>query len=400
MHREQRGSGGISKPVIADLFQLPVCLAFVASVASCLYMIYCMRRIPAFLSRPPGSSGFHPPVSILKPLCGMEHELYRNLRSFCEQDYPDYQVIFGVRDAEDPAVGVVRRIMAEFPRLDLVLVVDGHIHGANLKISNLVNMQAAAKHDFLVIADSDMRVGPDYLSVVVAPFKDGSTGAVTCLYRATPASTLASRFGAMHINADFLPSVLVAAALSDIHFCFGATMAVRRTALDAIGGLQSLANVLADDYQLGKCVNEAGFTVRLSGYVVENIVHEPDFKSLLLHELRWARTVRASSPWGYVGSILTYPLPLALLFLAVSGGSPAGLVLTVVAIVLRLRLRHCVRYCFGIGGKPLCCLTPLRDLLSAAIWLASFAGRSVRWKGFQFAIDRHGQMHVMGRAFL
>lgn len=379
----------------ADLIQCLTCITFAASIISCLYIIFCMRRIPAFLSQRPKSSGFQPPVTLLKPLCGMEHELYENLCSFCTQYYPDYQIIFGVRHVDDPSIPVVKRIMDEFSGLDMSLVVDGRIHGANLKVSNLVNMMAAAKYDLLVMADSDMRVGPDYLSALVTPFSDISTGAVTCLYRATPASTLASRFGAMHINADFLPSVLVAATLSDIQYCFGATMAVRRTVLDDIGGFQSLANVLADDYQLGKRVNRAGFTIRLSDYVVENIVYEPDFQSLLWHELRWARTVRAASPWGYAGSILTHPLPLALLFLIVSGASPAGLAMTIIAMILRLRLRHCVREGFGIGGKPLCCMTPLRDLLSAAIWAASFMGHTVRWKGSHLTLQHHGEIRTV-----
>ncbi len=381
--------------MIAYFIQFLICVAFATSVISCLYVVFCMQRIPAFLSRRPRPASFHPPVTILKPLCGIDHELYHNLRSFCEQDYPEYQIIFGIRHADDPAADIVKRIMLEFPGLDASLVADERTHGANLKISNLINMQVAAKHDILVIADSDMRVSSDYLSAITAPFRDDSTGAVTCLYRATPAATLASRFGAMHINADFLPSVLVATAVSNVHFCFGATMAVRRAALDAIGGLHSLTNVLADDYQLGQRVANAGFTVCLSDYVVENIVHEPDFKSLLSHELRWARTVRVSSPWGYAGSILTHPLPLALLFLAVSGGSLTGLGMTIIAVVLRLRLRHRVQHAFGIRGKPLCLLTPLRDLLSAAVWLVGFAGRAVRWKGASFAVDHRGQLHAM-----
>lgn len=327
----------------------------------------------------------------------MEHELYENLHSFCVQNYPDYQIIFGVCHANDPAISIARQIMAELPDMDISLIVDHHIYGENLKISNLINMQATAKYDILVIADSDMRVDSDYLISIVSPFRTASTGAVTCLYRATPAATLASRFGAMHINADFLPSVLVASAFSDIDFCFGATMAVHRTALDAIGGLKSLADVLADDYQLGKHVREAGFTVCLSDYVVENIVYEADFKNLLQHELRWARTVRVSNPWGYAGSILTHPLPLALLFLVVSGGSLIGLMMTMTAVILRLRLRHCVQDGFGIKGKPLCCLTPLRDLLSAGVWIVGFAGRIVRWKGARFSVDQRGRLHALKR---
>jgi len=381
-----------------NFFYCMNCILFAASVISCLYVVFCMRRIPAFLARRAEHADFHPPVTVLKPLCGMEHELEENLRSFCAQDYPNYQIVFGARHAEDAAVPVVKRLMAEFPELDATLVVDEHIHGGNLKVSNLINMLAAAKHHILIMADSDMRVGRDYLGAIAAPFADASTGAVTCLYRATPASNMASRLGAMHINADFLPSVLVAAALSDIEYCFGATMAIRRSALDAIGGMQSMADVLADDYQLGKRVSEAGFSVRLSDYVVENIVYEMDFKSLFLHELRWARTVRVSSPQGYAGSIFTYPVPLALLFLTVSGGSLAGFAMLTLAVILRLRLRHCVRDGFGIGGKPLCCLTPLRDLLSAGIWAASFMGRTVHWKGARLTLQDHGEIKSAGRA--
>ena len=325
----------------------------------------------------------------------MEPELYENLRSFCDQDYPDYQVVFGTRDAEDPAIAVIERIIKEFPRRDLSLVVDESVIGTNLKVSILASMYRSAKHDLLVVADSDMRVERHYLRAVVAPFEDKQVGAVTCLYKGTPAAGLPSQLGAMFINDCFAPSVLVALSFQELHFCFGATMAVTRKALEKSGGFPVLADQLADDHMLGKHVAQQGLKVILSAYLVENKVWEPSFSALFQHELRWARTIRAMQPVGYAFSFTTYPVAVSLLFLPFLP-STAGLTAVAVSVILRVLLHRAVQVKFHVGRSAMPWLAPVRDLLSFLVWAASFFGRSVEWRKQQFSVRSDGQLMNKG----
>ncbi len=342
------------------------------------------------------------PVTVLKPLCQAEHELRENLRSFCLQDYPTYQIVFGVQDAADPALAEVRALMRDHPELDISVVVDSAVFGSNLKVSNLVNMYRAAKYDLIVIADSDMRVGSDYLAAVVAEFDDPSVGAVTCLYSGTANKGLASQLGAMFINEWFVPSVLVATSFSDLRFCFGATMAVRRQALAAIGGLEALNHQLADDHMLGKLIAELGYKVRLCPYIVVNVVDEPSLGSLFRHELRWARTVRTVQPFGYAMSFVTYAIPMSIL---VSIGIEASLdwdEMSLIAVWIALTLRVVVHLAVGWTLKSYrptdFFLIPVRDLLSFAVWAASYFSRNVAWKNQKFYVHADGRMDTRGSA--
>ena len=368
-------------------------LATVASLSYAVFSIACIKRFRKQLRRHAG--GCRPAVTVLKPLHGMDSQLYDNLRSFCEQDYPEYQIIFAAADQKDPAVAVVRRLIAEQPARDLSLVVNAREIGSNRKISNVANAYDLAKHDLIVIADSDMRVGPDYLAQVAAGFEEKGVGAVTCLYVGAPSGGLASRLGSMFINESFLPSVLVALRLQDLKFCFGATMAMRRQALDDIGGFEALASYLADDYMLGKLVSDKGYKVNLAPYVVKNVVYEPDLKSLLQHELRWARTVRTVRPAGYAFSVLTQPLPMSLLLLALQ---PAlhSVLFVAAALLLRTVQHYTVRDAFGITAPAAPWLVPVRDLLYFAVWAASFFGRDVQWRDAKFAVTRNGHMTLTG----
>ena len=325
----------------------------------------------------------------------MEPELYENLRSFCDQDYPDYQVVFGVRDAQDPAIEVIERIIKEFPRLNLSLIVDETVIGANLKVCILASMYRAAKHDLLVIADSDMRVERHYLRAVAAPFEDPQVGAVTCFYKGTAGAGLPSRLGAMFINNCFAPSVLVALSFQELRFCFGATMAVTRKALEASGGFPALADQLADDHMLGKHVAQQGLKVILLDYVVENRVWEPNFRSLFQHELRWARTIRAMQPAGYAFSFITYPVAISLLFLPLEPVA-AGLMVVAVSVILRVLLQRAVHASFRIRGPAKPWLAPVRDLIGFLMWAASFFGRSVEWREQQFSVRSDGQLMNKG----
>ena len=376
--------------------RIALVIAVAAVTASIVYLFWALWAVRAFGRLRPAAGTFTAPVTILKPVCGLDPGLYGNLRSFCEQDHPEFQVLFGVRDPDDPAIPVVERVIRDFPGRDLGLVVDERVIGTNLKVSNLANMFPQAKHDVLVVADSDMRVDRKYLSAVTAPFADPKVGAVTCLYKGTPVGGLPSVLGSMFINDWFLPSVLAALTFNPMRFCFGATMAVRREALEEIGGFSALASHIADDYMLGRLVSESGYSVELSRYVVENLVLEPDVKTLIRHEMRWARTVRSVQPLGYTFSFLTNAIPLALILVLVSGFAAAGWAMLALAIVLRVTLHNVVRASVGIRGPAMPWLVPARDILSFVVWGGSFFGRDVHWREQRFLLEADGQLAMKG----
>lgn len=380
--------------MVVDILYALMLVAIAVNVASAVFVWLAIRCVKAFKLATPGSDAFQPPVTILKPVCGLDESLYENLRSFCHQAYPRYQVIFGVLDAADPAIPTVERLIRELDDVDITLVVDGNVSGDNLKASNLVNMVPAAKYDLLFVADSDMRVDETYLATVVAPFADPRVGAVTCLYKASASRHLPSRLASMFINEWFLPSVLVSAKLRDIRFCFGATMAVRRPLLEMIGGFKAIAEYLADDHMLGKLVSQRGFKVVLSDYVVENVVAEESFAHMLQHELRWARTVRTVEPLGHAFSFIMYGVPVALISavdVVVTAGwqwLAAGLVAS--AILLRAGVHLAVHRKLNLPKDGSLWLIPLRDIVSFGVWAMSFLGRQIKWRGRALVVNRDG----------
>jgi ceramide glucosyltransferase len=360
-----------------------------ASAAGSLYLLFAGVAVRRFAARAQPSVPVAAPVSILKPLCGEDAGLYDNLESFCRQEYPQWQVVFGVQDPGDAAIPVVRRLIAAYPGADLVLVVEPSRRDGNLKVANLQNMLPKARHDVIVIADSDMHVRPDYLADVTAPLADHATGLVTCLYRGVSAGGLWSQLACLNINHGFLPQALVAAALGERNGCFGATIALRRDTLDAVGGLAAIAHSLADDHALGAAVRRLGLGVVLSPHVVDNVVAEPSLAALFRHELRWSRTIRAIAPAGFAGSILTQPMVLALLALVVAP-RPAMAVLAL-ALVCRTAMVRMVDGALRLPATPLW-LMPLRDLLSFAVFIATFLSRTVAWRDRTFRIGRDGQL--------
>jgi ceramide glucosyltransferase len=331
-----------------------------------------------------------PSVTVFKPLCGAEPETYECLRSFCDQDYPDFQVVFGVADTNDPVVPIIERLKAEFPSRHLRLVVDRRQHGTSRKVSNLVNMMPAARHDYFVIADSDVRVERDYLSRVVAPLQDEGVGIVTCAYRGVPRAGVWSLLGSQFINEWFIPSVRVAALGGSRAFAFGVTIAVSRRVLSRIGGFMSLVNQLADDYRLGELTRNLGLRTVLSDVVVETFVAETSLGDLVRHELRWLRTIRAVRPVGYLLAFITFGVPVAALGVLLGGGSPATLAMLAITALVRALLHIKMR-----GDKhvvlPLLVL-PLRDLLSVALWHWGFVTRSVRWRDDLYLVNRDGSV--------
>lgn len=347
-----------------------------------------------FSRRPMGAPPEGQPVSVLKPLYGAEPGLYENLRSFADQDYPDFQVVLGLRDRTDVALPVARALIDARPRRDIALVVDPHASGSNLKVANLENMLPAARHDLIVIADSDMRVTRDYLAVVAAPLADPATGIVTCLYKGVPDDRLWSRLSALHINFSFLPGALVGDWMRVGGGCFGATIALRREVLERIGGFGRLRHELADDHRMGSAVRGLGLKAVLSPYVVENRISEPSLASLWRHELRWARTSRMMAPGGFAGSVVTHAVVLAALAAVVCEPVAAGALLAG-SVLLRWASAAAIARWLDLPREGLW-LLPLRDVLSFAVFLGSFCGRSVLWRDHSYRIEPGGRMSFEG----
>jgi ceramide glucosyltransferase len=342
-----------------------------------------------------------PPVSILKPLCGAEPGLYEHLRSFCLQDCPEFQIVFGVRESGDPACAVVRRLMAEFPGIPMELVVNPELHGSNCKISNVINMLPHACHDMLVIADSDAFVGRDYLTAVASPLLDEKNGLVTCIYRGTPTPGIWSRLGAMYINEWYVPSVLLAWLFGHDRYVSGQTLCLRRETLTAIGGFGVLANHLADDYQLGELVRGLGLKIVLSSYVVKGQHHETDLHSLVRHELRWMNTIRVLRPNSFRFMFIGFSLPLATvgiaaaaLFPTAAAPIPVAWALFAATLIGRLVLHFLNR---SNDRNPLVdlWLLPVRDVLILWVWCRTFFTSQVTWRGYEFDVDSDGVMHPL-----
>ncbi|MGA8574589.1 MAG: bacteriohopanetetrol glucosamine biosynthesis glycosyltransferase HpnI [Candidatus Cybelea sp.] len=352
----------------------------VVAIAGGLYLALACARVAAFARRPLQlATEFLPSVTILKPISGLEPDLYENLRSVCDQDYPArYEVVYCFHDADDPAVAVGERLAAEFPGIARVAI-GQNAAMTNPKIANLAKASAAPNGEIVVIADSDVRVDREYLRALAGAFASERVGAATCLYAGMPNASLVSRLGAMQIEEVFIPSVLVALALGPLRFCLGATMAVRRSLLDAFGGIAALGGGLADDHRLGELVAARNRSVELSRYVVRTAVPETAPAALWSHELRWARTNLALAPAGYAFSFLIYALPFAVLHLAITRNLALGLPLVGVVAALRLLLHYLARAALGVTRDDVA-LIPIRDLLSLAVWVASFFGRNVRWR--------------------
>jgi ceramide glucosyltransferase len=340
------------------------------------------------------SSTSLPPVTILKPLCGAEPGLYEHLRSFCRQDYPEFQIVFGLHDAADPACSVVERLRAEFPSLPIDIVVNPQQHGCNHKTSNLINMLVRARHDVLAMADSDVFVGPDYLRTVTAPLMDRNVGLVTCIYQDIPTGWIWSRLGAMYINEWYVPMVLLGWLFGNQSYASGQTLCLRRETLQAIGGLQAISNHLAEDYRLGELIRGLGQRIELSHYVVKGLHHEKNLDALARHELRWMRTLRALRPRSFRLFFLTFALPLALFGAILAGvGSSlpvAAWILCGITIAARLALHFAHR----VGGDRHMLsdvwLLPMHDLLICWVWFQSFLTSQVTWRGVKFDVGVDG----------
>ena len=367
-----------------------------AGAFGCLYMILAAALVLAPTRPEPPFDASAPAVTILKPLHGDEAGLFENLASFCEQDYPGpVQIVFGVENPNDPAIGVVERLRAAYPGKPIELVVDTRVMGSNPKIANLINMSERIAHDIVVLADSDIRVQRDYLSRLVRALERFG-GAVTCPYYGISADNLWSRLAQMTIDSHFLPGVVVGARLKLSRPCLGSTIALRRQSLIAIGGFEPLADCLADDYVLGELLQARGEPVTVLPLAVGHVCSESSFAELWRHELRWALTIRTIDPLGYLGWAVTHAFPLALIAWAIGGGWPA-IGLGLAALACRAVLIFAIERGYGLPRHPYW-LIPVRDLLSFGVFVSGFVARDVSWRGHHYELMSEGILKSQRRS--
>ncbi|MBW4518477.1 MAG: bacteriohopanetetrol glucosamine biosynthesis glycosyltransferase HpnI [Scytolyngbya sp. HA4215-MV1] len=369
-------------------------LCLLLSLTAIAYYSFAIFAASQFFSKPTATNpDFCPPVSVLKPLCGVDSSTYDNLASFCRQEYPSYQIIFGIQDACDPSLAVVKQLMEEFPALEIDFVVSDRQIGSNLKVSNLANAVVEAKYDILVLADSDIWVGTDYLKQVIQPLQETQVGVVTCLYRSRTEGKMAG-FEALSISTEFLPSVLVARQLEGMAFALGATIVIRASVLTAIGGFSAVANYLEDDFKLGNLPAQAGYQVVLSDYVVDHVLSTSSLMELIHHQTRWGRSTRAARPWGYLGLIFTHGTTTSLLFWLMTGASLIGWVVLATTWTMRFMMAWLVgvKYLCDPVAQKFFWLLPLRDLTSFGLWCYSFWGNTVEWRGRSLKITKGGKL--------
>ena len=360
-------------------------------------LVYCILTIIAAVRyravQPPALKA-GAPISVLKPLAGVDDGLEGNLRTFFEQEYANFEILFAVRSAQDPAIAVAERLRAQYPQVPSRLIVTGEPPYPNAKVYSLDRMLAEARHDLIAMADSDIRVTRGLLAVIAAEFQDPKLGLATCPYRAVPGASPWSTLEAIGLNTEFIGGVLVARMLDGMKFALGPTIAARRATLTGIGGFDAVKDFLAEDFVMGKLAAERGDGVILSSYVIDHCIGAQPLAANLKHRLRWNRSTRRSRPAGYIGQLFTNPLPLALaLWLAQPGWwalAAATLLLRAVAgwatagHVLHDRLT--ARLFF---------LVPVQDLLSFAMWVAGFFGNTILWRGRKYYLQADGRFELV-----
>jgi ceramide glucosyltransferase len=379
-------------PALAAVVRWTLLVPVITGSVYGLLCVLAMSRLKAATSRPRPTSW--PPVTVLKPVCGLEKDLAENLRSACRQDYPDYQVILSAQSRDDPALPLLQEIQAEFGPERVDVVVDGSQTAPNGKIRNLLGAFPYARHDVLVISDSDVRLRPDYLATIVAPLDETGVGCACTYYRAARAERWYELLEQLTLNADFVPSLVFASVTGSSRFVLGASTALTRSMLEEIGGLAGLSDYLVEDFEMGRRILAAGKRIVILPYFVDTMV---DLKTPLQwwnHQLYWDQNTRAANPWGLFGTILVRAVPFALLFAALRLFDPLGLQILVAAIGIRLATAAVVLG-WGLGDWTSVrglALLPLRDLAGLVSWLLAFIWPTVIWRGEQFVLGRDGRM--------
>jgi len=377
---------------------IPHIVVFVGLAASGLFYLASQFAFRRFFDREPPPPELPddelPGITILKPLKGPDPCLYANLESLCLQSYPRFQILCGVADAGDPAIEVVRQLQRAYPRADIDLVIDPTVFGTNYKVSNLHNMMRIAKHEVIALADSDIRVRAGHLRGLAAHLRDPRVGAVTCLYRAVSPGGLAAMTECLFINSDFCTNVLVARLIETLRYAFGATIALRRSVLDEIGGFLPLASYLADDYQIGNRVAARGYRIALSKDLVDTMIGESRWRDLIRHQVRWARTYRICRPAGYFATVLVHGTLWSALVVLLNGFSPLACAAAGGVLALRYASMFVLyrRYLDMNAGIAELLWLPVKDLFSTLVWLSAFTGDTVWWSGRRFRVERNGEM--------
>jgi len=382
-------------PSTQATFLLVALAGTLGGLAYYLLSLWSAMRFARAAERAPKLAPFTPPVSILKPLRGLDPQMMASFRSHCLQEYPEYEILFGVSDADDAALEGVEQLRREFPEQQIQVVVCPEVLGANRKVSTLIQMLPHAKHEHLLINDSDIRVEKDYLRRIFAPFGESAAskpvGMVTALYRGVAGTSLWAKLESLGISTDFTGGVLSAHLLEGgLRFGLGSTLAFTRAGLEKIGGLEPIVDFLADDYELGARLHTAGYRVILSDAVVDTFLPNYGFAAFWEHQMRWARNVRDARRWGYLGVLFTFGLPWAMLLVAAAQGAPwSWMVLGTVGIV---RLMLAIALGVGMLGDRQVVgtlwLVPLRDVIAMLTWFASFAGNTIVWRGMKFRLKR------------
>lgn len=372
---------------------LVLCLTSIGFYLFCIYSA--LDFFPRSRKQARERTDYLPPVSILKSVCGVGDGTYHNLASFCEQHYPRYQIIFGVQDRRDPVVSVIQRLMRDFrlQDIDIQLVVCDRAMGTNPKVSNLIQMEARAQYPFLLISDSDIRVGRDYLRQVIQPMRNPNVGAVTCMCHSL-SKGIVGTLEALKESTEFCPQVLAARKLEGIKFGLGSTILVRRQALEQIGGLTPIADYLADDFLLGNRIANAGYTVVISDFIVEHELSIQDFRRFVQRQIRWNRGIRSCRPWGYRGLLFSYGVPAGFIFWVLSGRSFWGTAVFSATVLARWVMGYVVGALFlnDRAARRFLWAVPLQDLISFALWCFGLVGNAVYWGGNYFLLTPEGKL--------
>ncbi len=371
------------------MFALAIAVAFLlaGSLIYCLLVVIAARN---YLAQKIPAAAPAAPVSVIKPLSGADEGLEANLRSFFEQDHPQYELLFGVSDSADPAASVVRALIEQFPTRAARLLITGAPPYPNAKVYSLERMVAETRHDILVMSDSDIRVPPGFLRSIAAEFSDPQVALATCPYRAMAGASLWSQLEAEGMNTEFLAGLLVARLVEGMRFAVGPTIAARKQALAAIGGFAKLKDYLAEDFIMGKFAAQAGMGVILSRNIVQHRIGSQTLRASISHRMRWVRSTRRSRPWGYVGQLFTYPIPFALLLCVLHPGWWPALI---PAAALRA-LAAWSTCAWILRTRPRWDLLVLQDILTFLCWLAGFFGNTIVWRGRRYYLYPDGRFEL------
>jgi len=402
--------GVLSAHGVDHIWQALLLLALAGSFTSTIYLALTLIATARYLRRTRSAkataggvpSSSLPPVTILKPVHGGEEELTANLESFFQQDYPSYEIIFGVRDADDPAAHVAEEIRARYPHIPSRLIISGPPAWPNAKVFSLDKMIAASSNSYFIISDSDVRVAPDFLRNTIPPLLDPKTGLVTCMYRGIPAADFWSRLEALGLSVEMSSGVVVADMMEGMRFALGPAMAARRDAIDAIGGIAAVADYYSDDFELGNRIWAKGMKVILSHHIVQNVLTSRSPLRTLGDQLRWMKSTRFSRPAGHVGTGLTYAMPYGILGLLAGtalGNWKFGVALFALAFLNRIIQSVVVGWTVAHDSRAVrdCWLYPARDLFGFVAWVLSYNSGKFYWRGEMYRFGKKGTISALER---